>query len=94
MPVFMTEFKINLFITTWAVSLPSFKWLLQFFSVALVHFSNQNLNYQSSHRRHLCISKKQFLISLNKLQMIRYIHANDHMAFPTLSIVYKMINCW
>ena len=39
---------------------------------------------------HLCTSKKQFLISLNKLQMLWYIHANDYVQFSALSYI---INC-
>jgi len=34
--------------------------------------------------------KKQFLISLNKLQMLWYIHANDYIQFSAVSYI---INC-
>ena len=52
------------------------RWIpLQFFSVAMVHFSDQNGNSQNSRSIfkslwHLCTSKRKFLISLNKLQML------------------------
>jgi hypothetical protein len=39
---------------------------------------------------HLCTSKKHFLIYLNKLQMLWYIHANDYVQLSALSYI---INC-
>lgn len=36
---------------------------------------------------HLCTSKKQFLISLNKLQTVAYIHANDYVQFSVSYII-------
>ena len=39
---------------------------------------------------HFCPSKNQFLIYFNKLQMLWYIHANDHLQFSALSYI---INC-
>ena len=38
----------------------------------------------------LCTSKKQFFVSLNKLQMLWYIHANDYVQFSAVS---NIINC-
>ena len=39
---------------------------------------------------HLCTWKKQFLIYLNTLQMLWYIHAHDYVQFSALSYI---INC-
>ena len=41
----------------------------------------------------LCTSKKQFLISLNKLQMLWFIHINDYVQFSPLSYIIICL-CW
>jgi hypothetical protein len=49
------------------------------------------LPVQSPHHCVTCAhQKKHFLISSNKLQMLWYIHANDHLQFSALSYI---INC-
>jgi len=67
-----------------------------FFSVALVPFSDQNWNSLNDlfnlHHRVTCASKKQFLISLNKLLMPWYMITYNYQLFPTLSIAYVMLN--
>ncbi len=76
--------------------------LLQFFSVTLIHFSDQNLNSQYLFSLHIIAShhcgtcahqKKPFLIYLNKLQMLWYIQmiVYNYLLFPTLSIAYVML---
>ena len=66
------------------------KLLLQFFSVALVQFSDQNWNSQTVQSSHHCVpgahQKSSFSFILNKLQMLWYIH----LLFPTLSIAYHV----
>ncbi len=67
---------------------------LQFFSVALVHFSEQKWNCQNYlFNLHiiLCTSWKQFLILLNKLWLLWYIHATDYV---DLSAVSYIISCY
>jgi len=67
-------------LTVWIWNVPYVLILLR--STHCSHFRIEILKTTSCH---FCTSKKQFLISLNKLQMLQYIHANYYIQIsPTL----------